>query len=263
MSYIYHDVVADVDISGFPGADASWYKIPPAIFQEQLETIVHNAAFPPERLSETYAPIPKGDMTLFTFDDGGSSAIDTVAEILERYGLRGRFFVVTNLLGERGFLLPSQCRELASRGHVIGSHSASHPLRFRTLSPQAQLQEWRQSRVALEQILGAEVKTASIPGGDYSRDVSLFAAEAGYQLLFTSEPSARVTCISGRILVAGRYMLTRVTTSAELRGLARLDRRLRMKRWLQWNGRKCAKRTLGSGYDHLRRHLLSRRQGKR
>ena len=67
---------------------------------------------------------------LMTVDDGGVSYYTLVADRLEARGWRGHCFVSTDAIGTRGFLTASQLRELDTRGHVIGSHSASHPARF-------------------------------------------------------------------------------------------------------------------------------------
>ena len=61
-----------------------------------------------------------------TFDDGGASALD-IAGMLERRGWRGHFFVTTSRIGEPGFVGPDAVRELAERGHDVGSHSHTHP----------------------------------------------------------------------------------------------------------------------------------------
>ena len=101
--------------------------------------------------------------------------------------MRGYCFVTTSCIGQRGFLNPSQIRELAGRGHIIGSHSVSHPARFSLLTPDAMRAEWRDSRKALEDILGGRVVTASVPGGYFSQEVAQTAAECGFCGLITLE----------------------------------------------------------------------------
>src|SRR4029077_10963083 len=67
---------------------------------------------------------------ILTFDDGGVSAYNCTGDILEQFGWHGHFFVSTNYIGTRGFVSPAQIRTLRKRGHVIGSHSCSHPERM-------------------------------------------------------------------------------------------------------------------------------------
>src|SRR5476651_920421 len=100
---MYHDVVADgmEDSSGFPGRDAARYKVTPARFESHLDAIAGSVG--------AHRPA-------ITFDDGGVSALGA-ADMLERYGLRGHFFVTVNYIGTRGFLDPAGIRELRNRGH--------------------------------------------------------------------------------------------------------------------------------------------------
>src|SRR5690606_31235253 len=119
--------------------------------------------------------------------DGGESYYTAIAERLERRGWTGHCFVSTNFIGQRGFLDRRQIRALADRGHVIGSHSASHPARFSALPYGDMVSEWSRSRQILEDILARTVDVASVPGGYFSPAVARAAQEAGIRVLFTSE----------------------------------------------------------------------------
>ena len=67
---------------------------------------------------------------LLTFDDGGKSAVTRVAGLLEKYGWHGHFFVTAGQINRKGLLNTEQIRRLRREGHVIGSHSFSHPVRM-------------------------------------------------------------------------------------------------------------------------------------
>jgi peptidoglycan/xylan/chitin deacetylase (PgdA/CDA1 family) len=84
--------------------------------------------------------------------------------MLERYGWPGYFFVATDWIGRPGCLNAARIRELDSRGHVIGSHSYSHPERMARQSWERLLAEWKASTEQLASILGYPVKVASVPG---------------------------------------------------------------------------------------------------
>lgn len=259
-SFIFHDVLRDnAVISGFPGVGADWYKLSLPRFEILLEAIVTAAKYPLEHLTESAAVQPTNDRTLLTFDDGGASCFDPIAEILERHGLRGRFFVVTSRLGQPGFLSAQQCRQLAERGHIIGSHSDSHPPVFSSLAVHIQVKEWRDSRTALEQIVGSSITSASVPGGNFARTVARSAAEAGYELLFTSEPLNRPSRRPGDLLIAGRYGVTRGSQTSEVAALARCARVTMAKRWILWNAKKLFKRTMRPLYDQVRVRMIDSR----
>ena len=242
---MYHDVVREgmEDSSGFPGRDAARYKVTPARFASHLDAITGGA---------------EADRPAMTFDDGGASALGA-ADVLERYGLRGHFFVTVNYIGTPGFLDAAGIRELQGRGHEVGSHSCSHPLRMGHLSPARLRDEWHTSRSALCDILGEDIQTASIPGGDFAPPVALTAADAGFTRLFTSEPVTTFTQI-GAMTVAGRFAIQRETSAATAAALG-------AGRWLPcaqqamlWNMKKLAKRIGGRRYLRLRGALLGRNQ---
>jgi len=259
VNFIFHDVLEDeFTISGFSGPGADWYKLSLANFEALLDTISANSRYPLEHLAESASIPPPSNATLLTFDDGGASCFDPIAGTLESRGLRARFFVVTARLGQPGFLSVGQCRELAARGHIVGSHSESHPAVFSGLPKQIQVNEWRNSRIMLEQLIGSDITSASVPGGNFSRTVAASAAEAGYKLLFTSEPVTRVSRGPEGLLVAGRVMLTKASHAPEVAALARCSASAMSKRWLLWNGRKVLKRSLRPLYDRIRLRIIER-----
>lgn len=210
----YHDVIAgaDSDASGFPGVASASYKLPVCDFTRHLAAIA--AAGVVVAGIDRLAMLPPGATPVFlTFDDGGVGAVSETAPLLGQRGWTGHFFVTTGCIGTRGFLQAAEIVALRALGHVVGSHSCTHPLRFSSLPVRAMLREWKESRVVLEQILREEVRAASVPGGQFRRAAAETAAEAGYRVLFTSEPVSRVYEVDG-CLVLGRYSLRRTSSAA-------------------------------------------------
>ena len=259
ISIMYHDVVAAGDLasSGFSGPGADIYKLDRDEFVGHLDgmrfspSVIDNAGVV---TSAAGAPAP----VFLTFDDGGISALTHAAPILEERGWRGHFFVTTDRIGAAGFLSGIQVRELASRGHIVGSHSCSHPKRISACTPAELRHEWGDSIDALEQLLGERVTTASVPGGFYSAAVGRSAAAAGIRTLFTSEPTTRVGQIDACLLV-GRYGVWRgMSTSTK----GRIAAGALLPRWRQsawWSLKKAAKSLPGDPYAKLRRVLLAKR----
>ena len=257
---MYHDIVAgdDADVSGFPGAAAGIYKLPQALFERHLEAIA--AAGPAPRIVSA-GDWPSQKPLFLTFDDGGISAAEVIAPLLERRGWRGHFFMSTDYIGRPGFLSPGQLRDLAAHGHLIGSHSASHPTRMSQLTRGELLREWTSSRLCLEDILGAPVETASVPGGYYSEAVGETAAEAGYRVLFYSEPTSRVHQVSGCLLL-GRYYVQQSTNESTAAGFVAGRWGPCLRQALLWNAKRAAKALAGGPYLKLRRMLLEQRSHK-
>jgi peptidoglycan/xylan/chitin deacetylase (PgdA/CDA1 family) len=252
ISIMYHDVVdGDAAPSGFAGAGADIYKLDRHEFAQHLDSI--------HRPADVLGREPGSRMPLFlTFDDGGVSAHSHIAPMLEERGWRGHFFVTTDRIGEPGFLDAAQIRELAERGHVIGSHSCSHPSRISACSHSELRHEWADSVAALASILDRDVTVASVPGGFYSHGVGQAAAAAGIRVLFTSEPTTRIGR-TGECVLLGRYGIWRgmpPSTSGAIAAGA-LAPRLRQAAW--WSVKKAAKSLPGDPYAKLRRTLLGRR----
>lgn len=254
----YHDVVAgdDFDASGFPGAAAASYKLTVPSFEAHLRAIAAAGA----RVARVDA-VSHGaavEMPVFlTFDDGGSSALDGTSRCLGQFGWAGHFLVTTSRIGTHGFLDAAQIRAVHEAGHVIGSHSCTHPLRFSALDRRAMVREWADSREALEQILGAPVSVASVPGGYFRRIAAETAAEAGLTTLFTSEPVSRARTVAG-CLVLGRCSIRRATTPDEAAALASGTLGPRARQWLVWNSKKAVKAAGGRVYLAAREWLFER-----
>jgi peptidoglycan/xylan/chitin deacetylase (PgdA/CDA1 family) len=261
---MYHDVVppgAD-DTSGFEGRDAALYKLDSAMFDDHLRELA--------KVLPSVASVANGGAArvedallggsiraepfFLTFDDGGESAIH-VADKLDAMGWAGHFFVTTDRIGTRGFVGADQIRELARRGHVVGSHSSSHPARMSSCTRTQLDYEWSNSLKVLSEIIGDRVRVASIPGGYGSREVAESAAAAGIRALFTSEPIDRIEDVAG-CLVLGRYTIQRFTPAVVAADLASGRLRPRMRQRVLWNLKKAAKAVGGERYLRVRKRIL-------
>ncbi|HEY4128774.1 MAG TPA: polysaccharide deacetylase family protein, partial [Gammaproteobacteria bacterium] len=237
ISLLFHDIyVSDPSESGFEGEGAARYKLPLALFAEQMNRLAAVLQSPPVLLGAPQTS-PASSSVAFTVDDGGLSYLTAVAGLLEGRGWHGHCFVTTAWIGQRGFLHKDQLRELQARGHVIGSHSVSHPARFSACSRDQMLHEWRDSIQALQDILGTKVYSASVPSGYYSRQVAETAAEAGITTLFTSEPETRTRSVDG-CQVLGRYAIRSGDGPDYPARLAAQSATARQTAWLRWNGKK-------------------------
>jgi peptidoglycan/xylan/chitin deacetylase (PgdA/CDA1 family) len=192
---------------------------------------------------------------LITFDDGGSSALDVSAPLLEARGFVGHFFMTTGQLGAPTFCSADALRELVARGHVVGSHSHTHPVRMAVLTDEELDREWSTSYQLLSEILGAPAAVASVPGGYFSSRVARAAAMAGIRYLFTSEP---VTSVSreGECLVLGRYTLRRSSPVREVASLVSRTGMARGRQWAMWNAKKALKAVGGETYLRVRASIL-------
>ncbi len=252
LSILYHDVTdpQNYDSSGFPGPAAAHYKLAWRDFEEHLDAINAVLQSPPVTISHPLTGPTQELKFLLTFDDGGISNL-RIAERLEKFGWRAHFFITTDCIGRAGFLDSGGIVELRRRGHIIGSHSCSHPRRMSSCSWQQLLGEWKQSADILTRIVGEPVTTASVPGGSYSRKVARAAAEAGVRVLFTSEPTTSLRRVDG-CWVLGRYAIVRGMSAAAAANLAAGYFLPCLRRRMTWTLKSVLKGMFGDYYDHLR-----------
>lgn len=258
ISIGYHDILGAGDRATNDGSRHSGrYKLDQAHFRAHLDSIWRSVDHLSVRVIDRARKWQKEAPLFLTFDDGALSSYTIVAGELERRGWRGHFFVTTDWTGKPGFLNPGQIRELHARGHIIGSHSCSHPARMSKLSWDELLREWKDSCAILSEILQEPVLTASVADGYYSRKVGRAAAAAGIQVLFTSEPSAKVALVDG-CLILGRYSIQSRTPARVSGAIAARDHWPRLRQSILWNAKKPVKAVAGESYFTIRRLLLSR-----
>lgn len=256
LAIMYHDVVEEEawDSSGFPGAAAASYKLTRKDFARHLDAILQAAPRIHTLLAESWDPTPG---VLLTFDDGGASSHEPIGEMLEARGWRGHFFIVTDRIGTTGFVSKEQIRDLRRRGHIIGSHSCSHPSRMSQLTAPRLRHEWMESKRILEDILGEPVLVASVPGGYYSKLVGVTADQAGIRTLFYSEPTS-VVRLEGGCRLIGRYVVKRGMAPRISAAIATGQLSPRLRQSLQWKTKKVAKWLAGDLYLKGRSAVLGK-----
>ena len=261
ITLLYHDVIdgEDPDASGFSGANPAEYKLSVNELDSHLdaiqrvltsEVIVADAIH-----GHRYSTPP----VLISFDDGGVSAYDFIAPMLESRGWRGCFFITTDRIDTKAFMTRQQIRELYFRGHMIGSHSCSHPRKISECSKEQLLDEWQKSLNVLSDILEEKVTVASVPGGFYSRQIAEAAAESGVKVLFTSEPVQRITHVDG-CAVIGRFSVKRGMGAQVPVDFVTGNRIRRFRQFAYWNVKKLAKAVSGPIYPWVRSIYLSSKQ---
>lgn len=240
-----HDVLPDgrpLDESGFTGPGPDRYKIRRPLFEE----LVRRAG---------------AAGTILTFDDGGRSALDVVAPVLAEHGLHGEFFIATSRLGTPGFLDAAGVAELAAAGHVVGSHSHTHPEMMSALPEEQILAEWRTSIAVLEDITGRPVEHASVPNGFTNGAVLAAAQQAGIRTLFTSTPTRRRRT-HATMDVVGRFAVLAVDDHRRAVALASGALRPRLRQQARWNALALSKQLLGQRYPAVRSRILRSTAGR-
>jgi peptidoglycan/xylan/chitin deacetylase (PgdA/CDA1 family) len=215
-SFAFHEVTDRPSETGFQRPGAAPFRLSPRAFEGHLDQLAESSCTPERVTGLDLASA--GRHLLLTFDDGGKSALHA-ADALSQRGWVGHFFVVTSRIGSRTFLDRNEIRYLHTCGHLVGSHSHTHPNIFRELKPGEMAAEWSRSARLLSDLLGSACETGSVPGGEISRKVFESAAAAGLRFLFTVEPELRPKCLNG-CWILGRYLVKAGTAPSRIRRLS-------------------------------------------
>jgi len=122
VSLLYHDAVKDnnFDKSGFPGQGAAIYKLDVDDIEHHFEAVVTSRADKPLNIYDFLNDITQTRNPLFlTFDDGGVSAALYIADLLEKFGLIGHFFITARYINTPTFVNTKQIQELNLKKRVI------------------------------------------------------------------------------------------------------------------------------------------------
>ena len=242
---MYHDLyVKDKKESGFQTVGSMPYKVQADIFEEHVKAV------------KDYTDVHKNMEVEFSFDDGGVTFLTLAAPILEKYDMKGTFFITTSYIDTEGFLSSNQLQELAQRGHLVGAHSHSHAL-LNTLSHKDLILEWQKSSSIMKEKIGC-CDIASIPNGASSKLVLQEAENAGFKVLYTSEPVTKPSSW-GNMKLIGRYtVVDGMDANAVMRIIT--DSGFRRKMYIKRFILKTARKIMGRAYFKIRTMILRSKQ---
>jgi len=192
------------------GTEPSPLAVSPALFSEHL-AVVAESGLRVVTAAELADAVREGsdvsDLVAITFDDGFAAAVSEAATRLAAAEMRATFFCVAGHLGGRSdwpsrlpdapvepLATADDLRTLAAGGHEIGSHGWTHA----PLDGAADLErELVASRRALEDAVGAEVRTFAYPYGALPSAAAARVVAATYEAAYTTR-IGRVSADSSR-----------------------------------------------------------------
>ena len=209
-------------VTEHPSPDAKPYVVPPEDFAAQLDDLAaqgYTTITP-----QDYARARKGKQQLpekpiiLTFDDGYEDNWRVVLPMLEERGMKAAFYMVTNKIGQPGYLTWDNLFDLERHGMEIGGHTANH-LPLTTLSPEQQRDELRLSKLMLEWRGLKTIYSFSYPNGAYDDGIVARLEEEKYLTAVTGEAGLNT-------LTTNPYLLRRVNVPPPHFGL--MEFRLRL-----------------------------------
>ena len=155
-------------------------------FLNYLSNKGYESCFPDDIVTGTKAAKNK---VIFTFDDGGKSQV-RAAELLDKYGFKGIFFVIPDRIAEAHdrFLTKGEIQQLADHGHLIGVHGYQHKSLVDSVEEFERSQEY--SKSVLKTVVGEKQRAMSdfaFPFGYYD-DRVVEHLDDNYRYLHTVNP---------------------------------------------------------------------------
>ena len=198
------------------------YAVPPAEFAAQLDYLAQEGYT--TITPQDYARARKGKQELpakpviLSFDDGYEDNWRVVFPMLQERGMKAVFYVVTNDIGQPGYMTWDNLFDLEHSGMEIGSHTANH-IPLTTLTPTEQRDELRLSKLLLEWRGMKTIYSFSYPNGAYDDTVVAMLAEENYLTAVTGEAGLNT-------VETNPYRLHRVNIPAPHLGLTEFRLRL-------------------------------------
>ncbi|MFA6963608.1 MAG: polysaccharide deacetylase family protein [Patescibacteria group bacterium] len=178
---MYHHIRDFVDTSDQIGTNLS---VSPAKFATQLE-LIKSKGYTTTTFEEIASGQAPSKPIILTFDDGYSNFFESAYPALKLEQMKAVAFVIT---GETSsdYMTETQIREINTNGIEVGSHTISHPDLTKISQEKVSL-ELKDSKIALEKILGHNIVSLCYPAGKENSEVVSTAREAGYFYAVTTK----------------------------------------------------------------------------
>lgn len=149
-------------------------SLKPDEFARSLDLVLQlvGPALDPALLSAKPEAQPKTPTVLITFDDGYRDNIEYALPILEHFGVKAIFFVITGKVGQssrerdpwKEHMTWDELRDIQKAGHIIGAHTISHSKLHELTTEEAQ-RETEQSILEISRRLGTTPVHFAYPYG--------------------------------------------------------------------------------------------------
>jgi peptidoglycan/xylan/chitin deacetylase (PgdA/CDA1 family) len=114
------------------------------------------------------APLPSRPV-LITFDDATATQYTNALPVLNDYGFKAVFFIMTVSVNKTNYLNTRQIAELSAQGHVIGAHTWDHKNVRQYTTPDREQQIVKPTKL-LETITGKPVVYFAYPFGVWNKE---------------------------------------------------------------------------------------------
>jgi len=209
----YHQIR---DFRGSDSKRARDYIVPPASFRDQMKMLADSGytAVMPDQLIH-YLVSGKGmpqKPVMLSFDDADLSQFELARPVLDQYGFKATFFIMTVVLNKPGYMKREHVRQLSDEGHVIGSHTWDHMNVKKLTEHDWEIQIDKPSR-QLKEITGKPVEYFAYPFGLWDERAAEGIRARGFKAAFQLSAKRDTTLplyTIRRIIVPGEWSTARV-----------------------------------------------------
>jgi peptidoglycan/xylan/chitin deacetylase (PgdA/CDA1 family) len=212
-----HSILLYHEVTDFPERTKQIRKMSPAAslltkqFEEQMALLSERANTRVVTADDIFNKAEDdAKKIVLTFDDGFIGNYLFAFDILERYGFKATFFITVDDVSKDRYMSWEQIAALHKSGHLIQSHTMTHPM-LGECDESQMTYELETSKKVIEDRIGAPVKYLSLPFGSSNERVIAIAKQLGYQGIFTSLSNIgkrkNELCQFGRIHVKDTYPL--------------------------------------------------------
>ena len=154
----------------------SEYAVTPATFEGDMKILSDSGyhSIMPAQLYDYLVynkPLPEKPV-MITFDDSRIEHFQIAAPVLEKYGFRGVFFIMTITYNKKNYMTTDQIAQLSKAGHCVGLHSWDHVMVTKYGDESDWKKEVADPKKKLEQIISAPVEYWAYPDGIYNHNAA-------------------------------------------------------------------------------------------
>lgn len=191
------------------------YIVSPSVFADQMKLLAdsgYHAILPDELFNYLkYGKSLPSKPVLIQFDDADLSQFEAAKPVLDKYKFKATFFIMTVVLGKKGYMRADQVKQLSDEGHIIGSHTWDHK-NVKTYTDEDWVTQVDKPSQKLKQITGKSIDYFAYPFGlmDHKGAEGLHARgfKAAFQLIGKDDETLPLFSIR-RYIIPGYYDMKR------------------------------------------------------
>ncbi|MFC5283301.1 polysaccharide deacetylase family protein [Pedobacter alpinus] len=166
------------------------YIIPVQTFKDHVKLLAdsgYNSILPDQLYNYlVYGdPLPPKPV-MFTFDDTDYDQYEVGAKVLEKYGYKGVYFIMTVSIGRKGkvhYMSKEDIKDLADKGNTIGSHTYDHK-NVKKYVAEDWVTQIEKPTAKLEEITGQKMEYFAYPFGLWNPEAIPELKKRGFKSAF-------------------------------------------------------------------------------